>query len=337
MIKRLVTVSLIAVTMAAQADADSYKAGFRQYSFDANSERPVEAALFYPTTSDAASEVVAENKAFYGVETLPGSEIAKGRFPLVLLSHGMEGSWRNMSWIGKALAQEGYIVAAADHPGTTASNLDPKEAAKLWERPKDLSRLLDKLSELEELNDKFELDNISAIGHSLGGWTVMSMVGAKYNRQLLSQACTLKPDLRACKMINKLGLDKAELEQDLRDERIKQVVSLDLGLSSGFTPESLGNIAIPSLVIAAGEPFDDMPEPYESGYLYQFLNKALSRFIRLVGATHFSFVLNCKEGAKERIAVAAPGREAICDAENGVSRQALHDETIKDILQFLKR
>lgn len=51
-----------------------------------------------------------------------------------------------MNWLAPELAQQGYIVAAPDHPGTTTFNKDADQAAKLWERPHDLSRVIDVLT-----------------------------------------------------------------------------------------------------------------------------------------------------------------------------------------------
>jgi len=68
-----------------------------------------------------------ENQAFYGVSVVkdapPSDEALR---PLVVFSHGYSGTWRNLSWLAEELAKEGYIVAAPDHPGTTAFNMNPR-------------------------------------------------------------------------------------------------------------------------------------------------------------------------------------------------------------------
>lgn len=51
------------------------------------------------------------------------------------------------------------------------------------------------------------------------------------------------------------------------DPRIKAFISLDVGLTRGFTIESLQEIKIPSLIIGAGVDLDDTNAQLESGYL----------------------------------------------------------------------
>lgn len=62
-----------------------------------------------------------------------------------------------MNWLAPELAQQGYIVAAPDHPGTTTFNKDADQAAKLWERPHDLSRVIDVLTTDPKLAGKVDI------------------------------------------------------------------------------------------------------------------------------------------------------------------------------------
>ena len=41
--------------------------------------------------------------------------------PLVLLSHGTGGSAVMLAWLGETLARAGYVVAAINHHGNTAT------------------------------------------------------------------------------------------------------------------------------------------------------------------------------------------------------------------------
>ncbi|MFA0070346.1 alpha/beta hydrolase family protein, partial [Vibrio breoganii] len=102
--------------------------------------------------------------------------------PVVLLSHGYRGNWRNQNWLATELASRGYIVAATDHPGTTSFNQSPEQAAKWWERPQDMSRILDYLLSETSWKQFANAEHVTAIGHSLGGWTVMQLAGARLDR-----------------------------------------------------------------------------------------------------------------------------------------------------------
>ncbi len=49
--------------------------------------------------------------------------------------------------------------------------------------------------------------SITAIGHSLGGWTVIALAGAQFDREQLKLECTLKQNPRAYGLMPELGLD----------------------------------------------------------------------------------------------------------------------------------
>ena len=106
--------------------------GFREVTLaDASQQRPLHVALWYPTTTTAPLLPSAENPIFQGVATIKDAAPSGSAHPLVVLSHGYRGNWRNLSWLVSALVGQGYIVAAPDHPGTTTFDRRPAEAAKL--------------------------------------------------------------------------------------------------------------------------------------------------------------------------------------------------------------
>ena len=103
------------------------------------------------------------------VNASPDEEI----HPLLLLSHGYGGNWRNLNWLASLMAAQGYIVAAVNHPGTTSGNKNEADAQRLWLRPQDLRRALDELIASPEIAGEVDPQRIAAIGQSLGGWTVI--------------------------------------------------------------------------------------------------------------------------------------------------------------------
>jgi predicted dienelactone hydrolase len=54
----------------------------------------------------------------------PGAAFADDKpRPVILLSHGFGGAARMMAWFGTALAREGYVVIAFDHPRNNGMDL----------------------------------------------------------------------------------------------------------------------------------------------------------------------------------------------------------------------
>ncbi len=104
--------------------------GFTQVTLTDNPNRPLNTAIWYPARGASDTTLIGDNPAFIGTQVIKDADIQSGTFPVVLLSHGYRGNWRNQNWLATKLASRGYIVAAADHPGTTSFNHSPKQAAK---------------------------------------------------------------------------------------------------------------------------------------------------------------------------------------------------------------
>lgn len=145
------------------------------------------------------------------------------QFPVVLLSHGWEGTRSEYSSIAEDLASHGYAVFGVDHPYMGRIALPDGEVTEPTESQfrspaeivayytKDLEFVIDQITELNRGNSdktfagKFDLARIAAIGHSSG------FVAA-------SGACRLDARLRACVNIDAPGYragDLAGLKQPL--------------------------------------------------------------------------------------------------------------------------
>lgn len=309
--------------------------GFRQTALVDGSNRPLPVSVWYPTDATGPHIMIGDNPAFQGVELIQDAAPPSGEHPLVVLSHGYGGSWRNLSWLAYTLAQDGYVVAAADHPGTTTFNRDAEQAAASWERPHDVSRVIDRMLEDSSIAGKIDETRIAAVGHSLGGWTVAAASGARVSTALNKAVCEKGESPAVCRLIDQLGFTNPEVERDMTDNRIGVFVSLDLGGALGFTPESLAAIDKPFLVIAAGVNTAHLPSQIESGYLAHHLPEATSTFVTIVDATHFSFMQDCKPGAVELIEQEDPGDGIVCQDGGERSRVAIHSEISKRIKDFL--
>jgi predicted dienelactone hydrolase len=315
--------------------------GFRQLQLNKDSDRTLDAALWYPTDDRGKPEQVGENAAFTGTFALRDAKPTVQQRPLLLVSHGYGGNWRNLNWLAHDMAAQGYIVAAVDHPGTTTRNKEEQAAQQLWERPRDVIHLLDTLLEQPQLAGRVDPTRIAAVGHSLGGWTVMELAGAQFSAERFLEDCKIHRALGACKLRHVLGTDMPNAAQKLaasqRDPRIKAVVSLDLGLARGFTPESLANLPLPVLVMGAQADSDDVPARLESGYLFNSLPADHRHFISVAGATHFSFMQECRSGAEALIEAEDPGEGIVCRDGGGLSRHAIHQQLSTQIAQFLNQ
>ena len=331
------TLTAIAFLAASALTAAAQDIGFTQIDLDTPT-RPLHIALWYPTQGSGQTEAPGENGVFYGVQAITDATPGAGPSPLVVLSHGYGGSWRNLSWVAEALADQGYIVAAPDHPGTTSFNRDPAMAAALWQRPQDLSHVIDALIADPSLAGRVDPNRIAAVGHSLGGWTVAALGGARVDVARTTSDCATQADLRACTLLEELGVTQAnapQIEADLSDPRIRAIVSLDLGLARSFTPESLQSYPIPALVIAAGTDIAGLPAMLESGSLIANLPAPTTTYIEIPDAMHFTFMQLCKPNAVAILTEEEPGEEFVCIDPGPRERAAIHKQTTDSILNFL--
>ncbi|MCE0490725.1 alpha/beta fold hydrolase [Pantoea sp. Mb-10] len=313
--------------------------GFRQLTLDAQSSRPLPITLWYPTRASGPPQATGENAAFYGESVIRNAEPEAGIHPLVLLSHGYGGSWRNLNWLAVALVAQGYSVAAPDHPGTSSENRDPAAARALWHRPEDISRLLDALLQQPALAGRIDATRIAAMGHSLGGWTVMALAGARFSAPAFLADCHQHRAFSDCKLAEKLGITSPEnaplLAANFRDGRIRAVVTLDAGVTRGFTKVTLSQMALPVLLLAAEKDAPDLPASLESGFLAAHLPPSRVQVYRVGGANHFSFMQRCKPEGAAIIERASPGDGMICHDGDARGRAVIHQAALARILPFL--
>lgn len=336
MLKFYSLVSLLWLSVCVFAHSASVT-GFKEIVLDKGELRPLRVAIWYPANNQTQTMSSGDDPIFFGITVVRDGEPTSDEHPLVVLSHGYGGSWRNLSWLANELTQQGYIVAAPNHPGTTVFNKDIAQATKLWERPHDLSRVIDAISQNSELGGKVDMERIAAIGHSLGGWSVIALSGGRFDTRLFKTECLKHPALWACNPELSLGLEKQELEKNMKDPRIKAFISLDAGLTRGFSSESLVNLNIPSLIIGAGTDVGDMPIELESGYLNKYLPKDYSTYIEISDAMHFSFIQVCKSGAIELLEAENRGDGIICKDGGSRDRSEIHREIIFLVTGFLAK
>ena len=115
------------------------------------------------------------------------AEAEPGTYPLVLFSHHSGGHRRAAAFLCTHLSSHGYVVAALDHSEVAALERARRDGAADEQkaafaeavgpnRVLDLILLLDRVLSHADLDPQTRLDpaRIGAVGHSLGGWTVLA-------------------------------------------------------------------------------------------------------------------------------------------------------------------
>ena len=180
MVSRLAAAMLAAIVCCAHgAAAKQLPVGvttltFTKTSVTTGQPRPLVTTIWYPAVKRTGT---AET---YG---LRDAKAKRGRFPLIVFSHGTCGRPTEASYLTMALAREGAIVAAPAHIGNTTDDgvsciRNDVFADSVVNRPPDVAFVIDSmLAEAGTRTSRFarriDVDTIGVTGLSFGGFTTL--------------------------------------------------------------------------------------------------------------------------------------------------------------------
>jgi len=226
--------------------------------------RPIRATLWYPSSGGGQEEDF-ESEGETTRLRRDGEIASTKALPLILVSHGSGGNVAQMFWLGRTLAQRGFIVLAVDHNGTPEEELHtaPLTLSDFfgWERPRDLSIALDQVLAEPALAGRIDRERIGAAGFSLGATTALWLAGARLDPDSLRANSPPPPPFLAAVIeqriafstTNPLGREAAaRASLSHRDPRVRAVFALAPPMGAGFTAEGLREVAVP-VHIAVGD------------------------------------------------------------------------------------
>lgn len=303
---------------------------------DTQTDRPLKGFIWYPTAQKTTAVPHHSNAVWQGITAVADAAPAPGKRPLVVLSHGMYGNAMNQSWLADGLVQAGFVVAAVHHPGTSTWLRDPDQARALWQRPRDVSRVIDHMLHDPVLRAQVDADRIYMAGHSLGGMTAVALAGGRYDPAGFAAFCAAHPGELVCGIfdrwqVGKTAADARAMSQDLKDPRIKAIAVFDLGGTQSFAPASLAGIDTPLLVLGAPRDIAGLDLDVESRALVAALPAQTTTYLEPETLSHFDFLGVCKPGGMAILAEEEPGDEIIC-AQGGAERMADHAIILKAVL-----
>lgn len=222
-------------------------------------------------------------------------------FPLIVISHGIASDRSSFAYLAEHLASHGFAVAVLEHPGSNAERVrryltglaGPLEAKEFINRPLDIKFLLDELERREKSDPDLQglnFEQVGAMGHSFGGYTVLSLAGAKINFDQLQQDCS--PNISSFNLSLFLQCQVTELEVKdyaLQDDRIKAVLAINPVSSSIFGESEISQIRVPVMLVANSQ---DIATPIVSEQVRPFtwLTTPNKYLVLIENATHFSAI-----------------------------------------------
>lgn len=308
--------------------------------------RPLNVTIWYPADAVRKAPMIAippEKPVFLGGHAQRDAAVKPGTYPLVVLSHGTGGAAFQMMWLGRRLAQAGYIAAAVDHHGNSAAEdaFDPRGFMMPWERARDLSAVIDRLVADSEWGPRIDRARIAAGGYSLGGYTVLELAGGVADPAIFAAFCASDERDATCdpqpefpeapaKFAAMLAADPGLVAQQgaatrsWRDGRVKAFVALAPALGQMLTAESLFAVTAPLLLVVGS---DDRVAPAKSNASHIEGLAPNAHLMTIDKAGHYVFLNDC----------AAQGRRvlAVCRDPAGVDREAAHTRTADEVVRFL--
>jgi dienelactone hydrolase len=149
--------------------AKPFAVGVRRLDLARGADRPLPTTVWYPA------------RGVPGAAAGSGAAPANGRFPLILLSHGLTGLPASFAPVGTRLAAAGFVVAAPAYPHTKqgAPRFDVTDVVN---QPADASYVITRVL----ASDPVHIDPvaIAAAGHSAGGYTTTGLLSSARDPRL---------------------------------------------------------------------------------------------------------------------------------------------------------
>jgi predicted dienelactone hydrolase len=292
--------------------------GIRQIEFFDGS-RYFALAVFYPADLPDTSAPSFNLPFFVNLHLYKDAEIAEGKFPLVMFSHGRGSNPLSYAWFAETLASHGYIVAAPYHYRANTYNSSIAYLAnKLWQRPLDVSFDITALLNDALWGKHIDAGRIGIAGHSQGGFTSLWIGGAKVNpdQYLAFQRGWKNNPSVPQHLRDELPLDPAPALA-VHDERIKCAFAMAPGIikAFGMDEDGLRQLTIPTYITVGAR--DTQAPPKENAeFAAKYIPNAELHVIP-GEVNHEIFVNECDEEGRDEFP------EACIDAP-GVDRAAIH-------------
>ena len=310
----------MAAALLLAGSAHAGNVGFETASAPVPGDKPLALTIWYPTDAPEQSRPL----GLYTQSVAPGAALAGRGHPLIVISHGTGGSNADHYDTARALAADGFVVAALTHTGDTQG--DRSRALRITERPAQLSRAIDYMLHDWRGHESVDAGRIGAFGFSSGGFTVLAAIGGEPDVARMARHCAEHPHFFDCQLGKQTGAAAPATPAPVaHDSRIKAAVVAAPALGFAFAPSGLSKVSVPVQLWRA-EWDTVLPQPYYAEVVHSLLPRAEYRVAS--HAEHFDFMAPCSE----TLAKVAP---MIC--VQTVDRAAFHKTFNAAVVRFFEK
>ncbi len=234
-----------------------------------------------------------------------------GPYPLILFSHGLGGMRYQSIFLTEHLASYGFVVMAADHPGSTLFGTPSDGIVTNYAlRPFDMLRQIAYADTLTApgglLARMIDTQRVAVTGHSFGGYTALAASGARLDMNALQKWCTNNPPVALDPGTVCFLRDQGDRIAELRrltptpdglfpattDPRIKAVVALAPWNAPIFGESGLQALTVSALVVVGTKDVTTVPER-DAYRVYDEIGSKEKSLVTFDDAGHFIFGQSC--------------------------------------------
>ena len=301
-----------AIFFVSATTAGAGSVGFERAIVHDSDGTPREIGIWYPSDAPASPQPLGPHRQTVAM----GGPVAGRQLPLVVILHGVQGTFDNHYHTALALADAGFVVVGVTHT----------QEIRLVERPRHVRSVVDHMIGAWAGHDRLDPARIGVFGFSVGGFTALVAIGGVPELARVPDYCARYPD-RVCAALKERGLDvSTPASAWTHDARIKAAVVAAPTLGFTFSADTLASIKAPIQLWRAGN--DEItPHPRHAEAVYQALATKPEYHV-VPDAGHFAFIACSGEMTKR-----AP---AICGDAPAFDRAAFHQKLNAAVVNFFR-
>ena len=314
--------SIIVIYAVHTATSTSNPVGLQVVRID-SANGAIALALWYPTSATPLPTTLMAGQLLNVAKDAP---VLGTHLPLVVLSHGNNGSALSHVDLAMELASAGYVVAALTHTGDNFADQSKQASPSLFrERAEQLRAVIDYVLGTWSNAQKVLPGRIGAYGFSAGGFTVLTLIGGAPNMETIGNHCKRSPEF-ICEALEQLKsplLHSATNAGPFQiDNRIRAAVVAAPGLGFTFANGGLSDVHVP-VQVWNGDRDETVPYATNTKIVQEGLGPH-AEWRQLHGASHRSFLAPC--------GLLKP--TALCSDPEGFDRRTAHVFMNAEIIHF---
>ncbi|MCH9675942.1 MAG: hypothetical protein K0U93_31180 [Gammaproteobacteria bacterium] len=298
---------IILVVLACCAQGALGGVGFSRLTVPDPMGGQMQVSLWYPSQAPNTDVQLGP----FRFEATRDAPIAPGRHKLVIVSHGTAGSDLGHRNIALELASRGVIAAAPLHPRDNYR--DQSGVGKhivMAGRPKQLGALIDSLLAHRRWGAAIDADRIGAFGFSLGGYSVLGLVGATASETDMRAHCRQTPADPFCEIVGAAVTTRISNRTSWHNRADRRVCAIALAdpVAAPFSTAGIASVSVTHARVWRPEFSNVLLGSAHGGRVVAALNSRPERQqveeVVVPGAQHYSFLAPFPDAIRRRLPAA---------------------------------